>query len=151
MPCDGVTIRTLRPDDVEIFGRLLFEAFKDSLHRNRWKSLFAATKEAGKILGDQRVYFDASYIALDANSSAVSASVVASEKNGPFLSYIGTVAQYRRCGLAGELVKRSLKTMHSKGFIDLYLSVHPQNQNALSRYRSLGFEDFVIGKPLEQQ
>lgn len=143
MPCHDVIIRNLRVSDASLLGHLLFEAFKDSIHKDRWKTLPDAIKEARQILADNKLYFDASFIAIN-EDRCVSVSVVAASSIGPFLNYVGTVAQYRRCGLAGELVRRSLKVMHSKGFIDVYLQVADKNKNAVSRYRSLGFEQVQL-------
>ncbi len=143
MPCDDVIIRNLTKNDATLLGNFLYEAFKDSVHRDRWKSPQAAIREALQILADRELYLDASFVAIN-EDRCVSVSVVAGGYIGPFLTYVGTVAQYRRCGLAGELVKRSLKGMHSKGFIDVYLQVADKNKNAVSRYRSLGFEQIQL-------
>lgn len=143
-PCaDDLVIRSLTPDDAKIFGELLYEAFKDSIHSDQWESAYDAHLEANRVFARKTIFFDASFIALK-GATPVSMSIV---ETGPSLSYIGTVAHYRRCGLIGDLVKRSLRAMHSKGFVEVYLHVAAANKNAMSRYRSLGFEVFDARKP----
>ena len=140
-PFDDLVIRRLTADDVGIFGEVLFEAFKDSVHQDRWKTSHSAVSEARRVLQRLPIQFDvdASFIALS-GETPVSVSVVSAACAGPYLTYIGTVRQFRRCGIAGELVNRSLKVLYGKGIIDVYLNVATQNRNAISRYQSLGFE-----------
>jgi ribosomal protein S18 acetylase RimI-like enzyme len=140
-PFADLTIRRLTSEDVGIFGELLFEAFKDSVHQDRWKTSHSAVSEARRVLQQLPIQFDidASFIALS-GETPVSVSVVSAACSGPYLTYIGTIRQFRRCGIVGELVNRSLKVLYGKGIIDVYLNVATKNRNALSRYRSLGFE-----------
>lgn len=144
-PGDDLVIRVLTPEDMTLLGTLLYESFKDSIHRDRWNSQYDAVVEARKVFARKNIIFDTSFVALD-GVTPVSMSIVESLSTGPYLTYIGTVAHYRRCGIAGELVNRSLQAMHSRGFVELYLMVAMENKDALSRYRSLGFEVFTERK-----
>ncbi len=140
-PCKELVIRSLAPDDAAIFGELLFESFRDSVHRDRWECASDAAIEAYKVFARKEIYFDASFVAFN-GTIPVSMSVVESSASGPYLTYVGTVLYYRRCGLGGALVNKSLRALNSKGFVEAYLNVANRNKNAMSRYRSLGFEIF---------
>jgi ribosomal protein S18 acetylase RimI-like enzyme len=53
---------------------------------------------------------------------------------------VGTVAPYRRRGLARALVARSLRVLRDRGARSAYLGVDLQNPNqALTLYESCGF------------
>jgi GNAT superfamily N-acetyltransferase len=134
-----VVVRTIRPDDVNRIGALLHYGFRDSIHTLRFPGVREGISEAQYCFNKSDVIFHASYVATF-DGDAVCATVVNNYRGLPWLFYCCTDPTFRAFGLATFLITQSLRSLHSKGHIDMYLNVAQRNESAGRLYRKMGFE-----------
>jgi|AGTN01.2.fsa_nt_gi FR47-like protein. len=140
-PPHEVIIRKVEPGDAERIGALLHYGFKDTIHGARYPGTREGIIEIHNCFQKQNVIFDASYVATF-DDDAVCATIVNSYTGMPWLFYVCTHPSFRAYGLATHLITSSLRAVHGKGHIDMYLNVAQRNERALRLYLSMGFERF---------
>lgn len=138
-PPHEVVVRKVVPADAERVGALLHYGFKDTIHGARYPGTREGIVEIQNCFQKQDVIFEASYIATFDND-AVCATIVNNYAGDPWLFYVCTHPSFRAYGLATHLITSSLRTMHSRGYVDMFLNVAERNERALRLYLSMGFE-----------
>ncbi len=71
---------------------------------------------------------------------AIAASMITLWKENPLVAFTMTDPEYKRKGLAGELILKSMLALRGAGYKMLYLVVTEGNLSAENLYRKLGFE-----------
>lgn len=62
------------------------------------------------------------------------------EKNEGWILSLATNEKYRRNGIGGQLSKKIVELLKSKGMKNILLTVHPANESAVNLYDRLGFK-----------
>lgn len=136
--CKTAWVRKMNADDGTILGHLLYQSFKDTLHRDRWPTAQKAIKEATGNVRSSRIVFDASFLAFE-DDKPLACTLVRIDGGIAYLAYCCTHPDFRKRGLAEDLIKMSLWAVSRKGFRNIYLEVHPKNTPAVDLYNKLGF------------
>lgn len=134
-----VIVRQAVLTDAERVGALLHYGFKDTIHGSRYPGIREGICEVQDCFKTKSVIFDASYVALF-DDEAVCATIVNNYSGMPWLFYVCTHPSFRAYGLATHLITSSLRAMHSRGHVDMFLNVAQRNERALRLYLSMGFE-----------
>lgn len=137
--------RSIKPEDSKILGNLMYEGYKDTIdYENETEEQFIT--EIQKTFGGQYGPFlnDCSFI-IEEDNVAVSTSIITLFKKVPLLTYTVTNPKHLNKGYSTFLIKKSMESLFSKGYENLYLIVTIGNCSAINIYEKLGFSE-VIGE-----
>lgn len=141
MPMPGV--RTLRKDDEQLLGTLLYAAYKGTVD-DEGESLNDALQEAQRTLRGEYgpVMWNVSFL-LVSGDTAVGASVVTmwGDDDTPFLAFSAVHPKRQREGIATHLLRLSLAGLRKIGYQRLRLMVTAANTPAVRFYEKMGFMD----------
>ncbi|MFI5932833.1 GNAT family N-acetyltransferase [Actinoplanes sp. NPDC051494] len=152
-PPAGVTLRTVRPDDVAEMRRFhatVLEAFRDTTHQPRG---YEAWLE--RLAGEAHVSYDEWFVALvDGEwAGALESSDFGAANGIGWVRLLGVLPAYRRRGVGEALLRRAFATYAGKGRTEVGLGVDMANPTRAARlYLSVGmtpkFEANVYRKQL---
>ncbi|WP_125610378.1 GNAT family N-acetyltransferase [Specibacter cremeus] len=136
--------RTVTETDLTRLGELYFTAYDPGIAGDNLDAAIADLREHmegkyGKFLPE------ASHVALDDNGNIVAAILVveraldADAPDAPFIFELFTDREFRRRGLAEDLVLATMDTLFNAGQPDVALRVKEDNSAALALYLSLDF------------
>lgn len=125
-------LRRLSQDDIEQIINLQRENFSDGWNENMLVSAF-----------NENNFFALGYFENDLLVSFVSYSITPDTAD---VEGVCTSLQYRNKGLARGVLKEVEKTLIEKGIRKLFLEVRESNINAISLYKSLGFNQISVRK-----
>jgi len=136
-------LRSLRQEDAEALGELLYEAYLGTVDYEGETSEEAFEEAVGTLAGKYGpVDFDASFV-IEADDRLLSATVVTAfaPLDAPLLAFAMTRPEAQRRGLARDLIRRTLSSLAESGHGQVGLFVSPENAPALRLYEGLGFCD----------
>lgn len=136
--------RTVTRDDIPRLGELYFTAYEPGGAGENQQSAMERLKE--KFAGKSAAFLpEASHVALDENGTIVAAILVLDrdpEERGadaPFIFELFTDREFRRRGLAEDLVQATMDTLFNTGREEVAVRVQETNSAALALYLSLDF------------
>ncbi|WP_026555030.1 GNAT family N-acetyltransferase [Arthrobacter sp. 35W] len=136
--------RTVEQADTRPIGELYFSAYDPGL---AGESLEAAIENMGASLTGKYGKFlpKASHVSLDDDGHIIAAVLVVEKAVGddtpdaPFIFELFTDREFRRRGLAEDLVLSAMDSLFNAGYEEVALSVDSNNAAAIALYLSLDF------------
>lgn len=146
-PLDAELTVETRPSaesDIQALGELYFTSYEPGLAKN---TVEAATAEIrGTLAGEHGTFlYEASPIVTDEHGGLIAAVLVVDRAAAedmpdcPFILELFTHYEHRRKGLADQLVRASMATLHESGYEQIALRIRDDNAAALALYLSMDF------------
>lgn len=133
--------RQLHPDDGDSLGRLMYQAYKDTVD-DEGETIEESIAEADATLKGKygRPILEASLVTESPDMLTSAIVITDYPKTGPLIAFVLTAPSYQKRGLASQLMKTSLQTLAQLGINQVRLVVTEQNTRAMSLYLKLGFQ-----------
>ena len=132
-----IELRSARDDDLSQLG---------ALH----EALFPGTHATGRQLVEDR---DVDHVRLVAEIEGRVAGYVAFEvqpDGSGYLDFLGVATEFRRRGLAAQLVRAAVTELVDRGASSIHLTVRENSHGARALYVGLGFEEERVIRPLRK-
>jgi ribosomal protein S18 acetylase RimI-like enzyme len=143
----SVSLRPATAEDAEDLARLYYSSYEQggvsSLDEAREVIRGVFDGEYGPFLPE------ASPVVVDEDGSVAAAALVLERRTGddfpdaPYIFELFTAASRRRQGLAEQLVRCSMNTLHDNGYDQVCLRIADDNAAALALYLTLDFNRWV--------
>lgn len=137
-------VRLLGPADAPALARLMLDAYRGTID-DEGESLEGAVAEVNKTLagGYGPMVWKASFVVPSADDPSVldSASLVTLSRDEPLLAFSVTRPAVKGRGLAGGLIRASVRSLARLGHARIVLVVTAGNTPAERLYEKLGFRD----------
>ena len=143
----SVSLRQTTPDDAESLARLYYSSYE--------QGGVSSLEEAREVV---RGVFDGAYgpflpeaspVVVDEDGTVVAAALVLARRVGddlpdtPYIFELFTAASRRRQGLAEQLVRCAMGTLHDNGYDQVCLRIADDNAAALALYLTLDFNRWI--------
>ena len=135
-------VRPYRDEDVEAVCRLWADVFPDDPPRN----------EPGRLLATKLLAQREHVLVAERDGRIVGAMMAGFDGVRGWLHHVAVLPEFRRRGVAAELVREAERRLAASGCPKVNLQVRATNRDVLSFYRSLGYEEeerASLGKVLE--
>lgn len=140
--------RTIQESDLPRLGELYFTAYEPGVAGDTLQAAIDDMQASMRGKYGQFLTTD-SHVALDENGKVVAAIVLVERALGddapdaPFIVELFTDRDYRRRGLAEDLVLAAMDSLFNRGNTEIALRVRESNSAALALYLSLNFHRWV--------
>jgi ribosomal protein S18 acetylase RimI-like enzyme len=134
-------IRELRPEDAEVLGALMYQAYRGTVD-DEGETLEQSVEEArGALGGKYGELLTRSSFVIEADSKPVSVTLVTLWEGRPLLAFLLTHPDHQGQGMGTYLVRRTIAALLDQGFGEVDLFVTRANEPAVRIYERLGFQD----------
>ena len=134
-------IRSLRPDDCDVLGLLMYQAYEGT-EDYMGESLEEAIEEMRGTLTGQygQVLWDLSFVQ-ERDGNPVGATIVTEygDEGVPLIAFTFTHPDFKRSGIATRVMRVTLSEAGRRGFPRPRLYVNSKNIPAVTLYKKLGF------------
>lgn len=129
----------INTDDINNLAIAMLDAFKDTVDFDG-ETLEELGKEIFEVVESEfGIFIPEASFQIKENDRVLSAILVSLYKNTPLISGLFTVKNSVNLRMATTLIKKSINALLLLRYSELILYVHPENLQAISLYKKIGF------------